>query len=197
MFARALSEFILWAKPCTNAVCMTEGAWVRCRRSRECGVAGTYVCWEAGAYVVVGRHAASGASINDTDGRGGWSMQRMSRQGEEDPEGQRQGDVCWFDGGAVDWFRRPGSDVLSEPSVVFGHANANFRRCVTVIHTDGLELLATTRHTALGHTGSSTRLGALHIPHWATGFWTETPSSVHTRKKGCPSTPRPHTHIPI
>ena len=36
----------------------------------ECGVLGAIVCWEAGAYVVVGRNAASSANKMSTDEEG-------------------------------------------------------------------------------------------------------------------------------
>jgi hypothetical protein len=93
MFARALREFILWPEPCTSRLCMTEAVCVRCTRDPECGVAGTFVCWEAGAYVVVGRNAAASANTRGTEGGGLQAVQGRSRQGEEDPRGRRQGEV--------------------------------------------------------------------------------------------------------
>lgn len=72
---------------------MAGDVCVRCTRGPECGVAGAFVCWEAGACVVVGKNAALSANTRGTEGLRG--MQGTSRQGEEDPKGQRQGEVFW------------------------------------------------------------------------------------------------------
>lgn len=68
MFARALKEFILRPEPCTNGMCRTKDVCVRCTERAECGVAGTFVCWEAGAYVVVGRNAVHSANRRGSNG---------------------------------------------------------------------------------------------------------------------------------
>lgn len=98
MFARALREFILRLEPCTERACRTEGVCVRSMCARpECGVAGRFVCWEAGAYVVVGRNAAGSAGTGGTGGQRLQAVQETgaSRQGKEDPRGRRRGDEYW------------------------------------------------------------------------------------------------------
>lgn len=106
MFARALREFMLRPRPCTNGMRMAKGARVGSMRRPECGVTGTFVCWEAGAYVVVGRNAACSANRRNTDEGSLQLMHGISRQEEEDPEGQRQGGGGLMNGGAVQWFGR-------------------------------------------------------------------------------------------
>lgn len=71
---------------------MTKGACVQSMRTPKCGVAGTFVCWEAGAYVVVGKNADSSPNRRDTGEGGLWLVQVKSRQGEEDPGAQWQGE---------------------------------------------------------------------------------------------------------
>lgn len=134
MFARALREFILWPKPCTDQTWMTRNDCLRGTEGVECGVDGALVCWGAGAgacagacagaYVVVGRNAACSANSRGTGGECLWGRcrERHVWRKEGPWEGQRQRDVFRTMAELME-VRMSRSDVLSRTSVVFGRLN--------------------------------------------------------------------------
>lgn len=132
---------------------------MRCTKDPECGVAGTFVCWEAGAYVVVGRNAAASANTRGTAGGEIQAMHGRSRQGEEDPRGRQQGEVFGAMGELCS-----GSDV-QQMTFRTSTVEHRFRRCAKLldlesfIHQGTLQLQIRRQYDA--HTRPPTERGDL------------------------------------
>lgn len=148
MFARALREFILWPKPCASRVRRTKDVCVRCTRGPECGVAGTFVCWEAGAYGVVGRNAASNANRRSTEWRRFTAEAGSVTSRVERPQGPAAGRDVLNVGSCGVGSDAAGSDVRTQASVVPGELN--FWTVTVIIGTHQLQIYRTARRTGLG-----------------------------------------------
>lgn len=113
MFARALREFMLWPEPCTGRMRMGEDV---CTMYVKSGVWGSRPVCLLGGWCLCYRWLERSLQHNQKEHRGGTSTVgavSVTSSG-EDPESQRQGETCFVDSRAVEWFGRAGSDVRSK-----------------------------------------------------------------------------------